>query len=233
MHDHAILFTYYGGAPREVVAQNLDRLRRFNADFPIIPLVHDGALTIEGSVDLSRVPCPWDTADKWRSCDTMIYRWFPDRIVRAKRYILCEWDTYSTTSIREFYAPVWDADVAAVDAFAQGERPDWWFFREIPLLGALAPFAGAVVPLSGTLFSEAALQAICSGPILPAPFCELRVGTLALHAGLKLTSMPFAKPFISWTAQEIRLSEAPGIYHPVKELVAPAPIAADRKSPIS
>ena len=45
--------------------------------------------------------------------------------------------------------------------------------------------------------------------------------------------MPFAKPFISWTAQEIRLSEAPGIYHPVKELVAPAPSAADRNSPIS
>jgi hypothetical protein len=75
------------------------------------------------------------------------------------------------------------------------------------------------VPFSGTMFSAAALEAICCGPILPTPFCELRVGTLARHAGLRLTPMPFAKPFISWTPQEIHLSEAPGIYHPVKELV--------------
>jgi hypothetical protein len=219
MHDHAILFAYYGGAQREALEQNLDRLRRFNAGVPIIPLIHDGTPTVEGSVDLSRAPCPWDTTDKWRSCDTMIYRWFPRRSVHAKRYVLCEWDTYSTTSVREFYAPVWDADVAAVDAFTHAERPDWWFFREIPLLGKLAPFAGAVVPFSGTMFSAAALEAICRGPILPTPFCELRVGTLARHAGLRLTPMPFAKPFISWTPHEIRLSEAPGIYHPVKQLV--------------
>ena len=223
MHEYAILFTYHGGARSDVLAQNLDRLRRFNPDVPIIPLIHDGARTVEGSVDLSRAPCPWDTTDKWRSCDTMIYRWFPDRSVRAERYVLCEWDTYSTTSIRDFYAPVWDAEVAAVDAFTRDENPDWLFFREIPLLGALAPFASAVVPFSGTLFSAAALEAICAGPILRAPFCELRIATLARHAGLKLTPMPFAKSFISWNPYEIRVSEAPGVYHPVKEIVRAPP----------
>jgi hypothetical protein len=234
IHEYAILFTYHGGAHPGALAQNLERLRRYNPGVPIIPLIHDGAPTIEGSVDVSGTPCPWDTDDKWRSCDTMIYRWFPLRSLQAERYVLCEWDTYSTTSIRAFYAPVWDADVAAVEAFTPDERPDWWFFREIPLLGAFAPQAGALVPLSGTLLSAAALEAICSGPILPAPFCELRMGTLARHAGLKLTPMPFAKPFISWNAQEILVSEAPAIYHPVKEVVpaAPRPLSARGPTPI-
>ncbi len=224
MHEYAILFPYHGHAPQEAVAQNLERLRRFNAGVPIIPLIHDGAPTVEGSIDVSRMPPgPWDTTDKWRSCDTMIYRWFPQRSIHAERYVLCEWDTYSTTSIRDFYAPVWGADVAAVEAFTHAEKPDWWFFREIPLLGDLAPHAGAVVPLSGTLFSAAALEAICDGPILASPFCELRVGTLARHAGLRLTSMPFARGFISWHPSEIHVSEAPGVYHPVKEVVTAPP----------
>lgn len=233
IHEYAILFCYHGGADPGALAQNLERLRRYNPDAPIIPLIHDGAPKIEGSVDLSATPCPWDTTDKWRSCDTMIYRWFPTRRLEAERYVLCEWDTYSTTGVRTFYAPVWDADVAAVEAFTPEERPDWWFFREIPLLGAFAPQAAALVPLSGTLLSAAALEAICSGPILPAPFCELRMGTLARHAGLMLTSMPFAKPFISWNAQEIVVSEAPAIYHPVKQVVpaAPHPLSPRARTP--
>lgn len=219
MDDYAILFMYYGAALRDVLTANLSRLRRLNPGASIIPLIHDGDPFVAGSVDVRRYPCPWDTTDAWASCDTMLYRWFPDRAVRARRYVVCEWDTYATVSIPEFYAGVWDADVAAVEVVTREDAPDWLWFRYIPWLGALADYASGLTPFSGTLFSAAALEAICRGPIIRDAFCELRVATLANHAGLTLTPMPFARGYISHDPTRIKVSAAPGIYHPVKALV--------------
>jgi hypothetical protein len=229
MDEYAILFLYYGGAPRDVLAANLSRLRGLNPGASIIPLIHDGDPFVHGTVDVRRYPCPWDATDAWASCDTMIYRWFPERAVRARRYIVCEWDTYATISVPAFYANVWDADVAAVEIVSRQETPDWLWFRYIPWLGALAEHATGLTPFSGTLFSAAALEAICGGPVIRDAFCELRVATLATHAGVTLTPMPFARRFISHDRSRISVSDAPGIYHPVKELMPSAHVPDARR----
>ncbi len=218
MHEYAILFSYYAGAPRAPLAANLARLRRLNPGAPIIPLIHDGDPFVDGSVDVRGYPCPWDTTDTWASCDTMIYRWFPSREIHARRYIVCEWDTFATTSMPEFYAGAWDADVGVVNVVTRESNPDWLWFRQIPFLGEMADYAMGLFPFSGTLLSFAALQAICSAPVIEDVFCELRLGTMANWAGLPLTPMPFARDMISYDAGLIRLSDAPGIYHPVKHL---------------
>lgn len=219
MHEYAILFLYYSGAARAPLAANLARLRRLNPDAPIIPLIHDGDPFIDGSVDVRSDPCPWDTTDTWGSCDTMIYRWFPQRTVQAKRYIVCEWDTLATTSMPAFYADAWDADVGVVNVVTPASNPDWLWFRFMPFMGEMADHAMGLFPLSGTLLSHAALQAICEAPVIEDVFCELRLGTMANWAGLTLTPMPFARETISYDQKLIRLSDAPGLYHPVKHLV--------------
>jgi hypothetical protein len=220
LHEYAILFAYYGSVPKDVLFQNLERLRFFNPGAPIVPLIHDGEPLLDGTVDVRCYPCPWKTEDKWRSCDTMLYRWFPRRAVFAKRFILCEWDTYSRMSIPEFYADVWDADIAATEAFRREQEPGWGWFNEVGRLGELASCASGVVPFSGTLFSSAALEAVSRGPVLGDVFCELRVATLATFAGLRLTPMPFARNFLWHMPPSARPEEVIGIFHPIKHLVS-------------
>jgi len=227
MHEYAVLFPYYGDAPKDVLSQNFRCVQRLNPGVPVIPLIHDGIPVLDGSVDLRGESSAWNDTNKWRGCDAMIYRWFPRRTVDARRYIIYEWDTYATAGIPEFYAPVWDADLAALHCFTQREEPSWWWFREVDRLGDLAPWASGVTPFSGTLLSASALEAICAAPVLHDTFCELRLGTMASFAGVKLTSMPFARGFIDCAPERIfPFSGQRGIYHPVKHLVPPSPAAA-------
>jgi len=233
MHEYALLFPYHSGAPRAALLQNFERARRFNPGAPIVPLIHDGEPVFPGTIDVREQPSPFVTDDKWRSCDSMVYRWFQRRQLDARRYILYEWDMFSSVSVPEFYRSVWDADVAAVAPQTPEANPGWCWFQEIPALGKLAPFAAGLAPWAGVLLSARALQALSEAPPIPEVFCELRAGTLARAAGFEISPMPFARGIIDSHPDLIRFSDAPGIYHPIKWVVQPpAPRAHPREVPV-
>jgi hypothetical protein len=230
LHEYALLFPYHSGAPRSVLLQNFERARKFNRHAPLIPLIHDGEPVLPGTIDVRAYPTRYVTDDKWRSCDSIIYRWFSERKLDAKRYIIYEWDMYGSQSVPEFYESVWNVDVACVAPQTPHVNPSWYWFREVSRLGELAPFAAGLAPWAGVLLSARALRAMCEGPFLPDVACELRAGTLANHAGFEITAMAFAEGLISYHARRIQLSSRPGLYHPIKHVVRneDAPLPAPR-----
>ena len=72
-----------------------------------------------------------------------------------------------------------------------------------------------------------ALAAITASPIPPNIFCELRLGTVLRACGFTLTELP--EPKRRMNSYDSRLitfdANRPGIYHPIKGRVLPAPVA--------
>ena len=64
---------------------HFDLLCRSNPHATIVPLVDAPESALPGAVDVSRFPSRWDTRNKWRNCDTAIYRWFENRPCRTRR----------------------------------------------------------------------------------------------------------------------------------------------------
>lgn len=223
MTDVCILFMYYDGAPHEALLQNWNRMKAYNTGEVVVPLIHDGKPTFPETIDLRTFPTyGWVTENGHRSCDTMIYRWFLNRQFDAERYVVYEWDTFATTSVREFYRPVWDAEVACRAPVEPVARPDWPFFQDIPSLPeALQSFAAGLAPLAATMFSHKALERMMACPLIPDAFAELRSGTMASWAGLTVSPMLYAKGKVSWHEDFINVSPAPSLYHPVKKVLRP------------
>jgi len=220
--DLCALFLYHGGAPREALLQNWQRLITFNHGVPVVPLLQDGDPVLPWTVDVRAFPSyGWVTENGHRSCDTMAYRWFLNRRFDAERYVVYEWDTFATTSLRKFYAPVWDADVACRVPIDFAIRPDWYWFREVPLLPEDAqPYAAGLAPFACSMFSHQALHRMVETPIIPDVFSELRSGTMARRAGLTVTPILYAEGQVSWNEDLIKVSRVASLYHPVKKLVS-------------
>ncbi len=238
MKDIAILFLYHSGAPEAALAQNWGRLLEMNPGVPVVPIVHDGTPVLPGTVDVRGFPeYGWDTADKWKSCDTAVYRWFLNRRTEAERYAVIEWDTWSNCSVRDFYARVWDSDAACVKKFVPRDRvpgrpwrrtpgqplviPDWPWFRETPdLPEELVPHAMGMTPFACTMFSHRGLERMLECPVIEDVHAELRAGTMARWAGLEVAEMRWAARSVSWCGSLMSVSRDPGIYHPVKKVLS-------------
>lgn len=220
MTDVCVLFLYHGGAPQDALLQNWNRLRAYNPGVTVVPLLQDGEPTLPDTVNLRAFPTyGWVIDNGHRSCDTMVYRWFLNRQFDAERYIVYEWDTFATTSIRDFYRPVWDADVACMEHEDPAVQ-EWSLFSEIPLLPeGLRPKAAGLAPFACSMFSHRALLKMLEAPLIADVFSELRAGTMANWAGQQVTPMPYARRRVSWHEDFIRVSPAPSLYHPVKRVV--------------
>ena len=157
----------------------------------------------------------------------MLYRWFLNRSVTAKRYLFLEYDCLCTADAASAYSEVWDADVAARDLYLPGQGQDtqcgqdvpreWYHFREIErLLPEDQPFAAALVPVAGMLFSHSGLESIVEHASRNDVFCELRLGTAARKAGLRPVTFPASlRGTIHWDPMP-SVPREPGIYHAVK-----------------
>lgn len=221
MIDVCILFMYYGNAHREALLQNWNQMMIHNPGVAVVPLLQDGEPSLPNTVDVRGFPTyGWITENGHRSCDTMVYRWFLNRSFDAERYIVYEWDTFATTSVRDFYRPVWDADVACLEYADPAILPDWPWFHETPLLPEeLRPKAAGLAPFACSMFSHRALLKMVAAPLIADVFAELRVGTMVNWAGMQVCPMEYARRRISWHPDFIRVSPAPNIYHPVKRPV--------------
>jgi hypothetical protein len=223
-HDFCILFAYH--KVDALTRHHLELLKQHNPEAPIIPVTDDVAAHLEGGVDVMNFPDHWPKANPWRRCDTMLYRWFLNRNLTAERYVWLEYDVLCTTSIRDAYAEVWDADVACKHYRLPTHRPDgqrseadWFWFSEINRLPeADRRFAAGLAPLACTMFSHRGLELITQNVTTNDVFCELRIGTAALKSGLRVQQFSSSLGAgIQWNAHG-SVPTGKGVFHAVKTL---------------
>lgn len=217
MQDLCVLFHYHQIDP--LTLQHFQLLRQHNPDALIIPVTHDIADRLPGSVDVKHFASPWATGNKWRSLDTTFYLWFLNRQVSAHRYVLLEYDCRCTLPLVEGYAAVWEAEVSCRSFYTPETKPDWAWFKpeEIEHLDpGDRSYAAGVVPYACTLLSHAAAESILATVTTRDVFCELRLGTAIRKAGLTVTPFPDSlKKTVYASITPFELTQ-PGIYHPVK-----------------
>jgi len=250
-NDVGILFLHHNNDP--VTLSHLELIRVSNPNVQVIPISQWG-VTLEGGHNARELAdeCDW-VADRfadlpvgtahtldpsqremiWRNADLVIYLWHRSRRESAKRWIVLEWDVFCNISVDEFYAPVWDSDVAAtsVPAYRWGSnrvhRSPWYWFRR-PELQRLPrryrAYAAGVAPLAGVLLSDDALgqisDVVLNDPALSQVFCELRMGTVARYLGCELQEIgSLATQTLTGEREFSRCDiNVPSIWHKVKTL---------------
>ncbi|HEV7927674.1 MAG TPA: hypothetical protein VGR14_20145 [Verrucomicrobiae bacterium] len=206
-----VLFLHH--MDNDLTRYHAELISQYNPMATLVPLTFRGG--IDGAICPVEVPSGFN---QWKNSDLLIYYWFRSKdYVAAERYLIIEYDTLCATSFEEFYAGVWDEPVAAAIAYTHQQQPAWRWFCEIrdqtPYQNKLAGLS----PLSGILFSRAALAAIselAKDPLYASLYCECRIGTLARTSGYNPVRIrPDIAKYISW---QRRNPTSPGIWHSVK-----------------
>ena len=212
-----ILFLHHKADP--LTQFHFDLVRKHNPRAAIVPIVDEPEGALAGAVDVSKFPSRWNTRDKWRSPDTMVYRWFENRTVTAKKYFVMEYDCFVNVDLCSYLGPYWGSDVAVSEYLTPRNAKAWRWFRELPLLEEeRRKYAAGSVPFGCALISHAALEKVCKIVTSKDVNAELRFGTAVCQSGLKIQE--FSKNMKAQvSSQELTAPiENPGIYHPVKVL---------------
>lgn len=215
-HDLCVLFLYH--KCDELTKFHLESLRKSNPDAFILPLTDSVPELLPGSVDVAQMPPFCADAHKWRGVDATLYRWFHNRTLNARRYLLCEYDCLCTVSLSDYYSDVWDADVAGVEFFTRDDNPHWKWFRDemnsIP--SEDRSYTAAIVPFTCTMFSHVALEKIVANIYRHDVFCELRLGTIVNKLGLKFQRLPrLERSTLCWHEYPWQTNR-PGFFHAIK-----------------
>jgi len=218
-YDLCVLFLYH--KCDELTKSHLESLRKSNPTAFVLPLTDSVPELLPGSVDVARLPHFCDDAQKWRGIDATLYRWFENRTLNARRYLVAEYDCLCDVSLGDYYAEVWDADVAGIDFFTRQSNPHWkWFMNDevnnIPHEDRL--YAAGIVPFTCTMFSHAALERIVANVYRQDIFSEMRLGTTVNKLGLKFQPLPGAKRSTLCWHEYPWQTNRPGFFHSVKSL---------------
>lgn len=220
-YDFELCILYLYHRCDEVTKFHLETLRRSNPTAFILPLTDAVPELLPGSVDVARYPSEFADSQKWRSIDLTLYRWFQNRSLNARHYIVVEYDCFCSVDLREHYAEVMAADVAGVDLFTKKQNPKWKWFQDDELHKLPAedrPHAAGIVPFTCTMFSHAALTSVVTNVYREDIFCELRLGTIINKLGLTYKRLPITKRSrISYHEYPWRTS-SPGLFHSIKSL---------------
>ena len=221
-HELCIMFLYH--KTDAVTIQNYNLLTWTNPKAVIAPIFVNAESTLPGlleSIDVSQFDSPWDMSDVWRSVDGVIYTWFRNRKLNAKRYVLMEFDCLCTQPLQEAYAAVWNADLAAKDYYVP-ERHDWsWFFESHLLDESDRCHMAGLTPMAGMLFSHEALEKLSEAELTNPVFSEFRIGTTATRVGLKPQRFDFSLKSTVFHHNHDHDFSKVGVFHPVKEVVNP------------
>jgi hypothetical protein len=202
-----ILFTYYDPAC-PVTRVHWALLRHHNPGVPVVPLVANGAPAyLPGTVDVGVI------ADPMYNVDRFPVRWWasPHRI-ESERVAVVESDCLVAMPLIDWYAPAWGADVAAAVVATPDSAPGWEWWPGV----AHVPreHQAGVMPSGVVLYSPRALDALAATDLRC--MAEVRIGTAARLAGLRLAEVPGMRQTVHCRPELIQLSSSPGVYHPVK-----------------
>jgi hypothetical protein len=218
-HDLCVLFFYH--QCDELTKTHLASLQKSNPTAFIQPVADSALELLPGSVDVGRFPSSFANVSKWRSIDARLYRWFENRTINARRYVVLEYDCLCTVDLNEYYPATMEADVVGADYFTRRANPRWQWFadNEINQLPKDdRPFASAIVPLHCAMYSHEGLKAIVANVYKGDVFCELRLGTTVAKLGLKFQRLPVSRrSTICWHIYPWQVNR-PGLFHSVKSL---------------
>lgn len=155
----------------------------------------------------------------WRNCDRAIRTWWQNNRNKtlATNILFIEYDVLITAPI-ERYFNIHATGMVGKEFLTPQKNPEWVFWREIERLPAyLQPHACGITPLGVLMISRESLDTI-SDPIYNSVFeadifCELRLATIAAHAGIQVKSN---KNLQDVHCVETKYIPNPGIYHSIK-----------------
>jgi hypothetical protein len=218
-HEYAILFLYHKRHD-PLTWKHFALMQYHNSGVPIIPICDGGINELPGTIDVKDFPSKWDTSHIYLHPDTLLYRWFENRTLDAKRYVLAEYDVYCETSFPEFMKEVWDYPVACHKYFTYEWWPQWNWFRydlshnNIP--DYLKGYLAAMCPFGLLLLDHEALKVIVENAIPYRMFCETRIATACRRMGIPVNTFKNSKHTISYRQSDLIEQIHPTIYHPVK-----------------
>ncbi len=159
------------------------------------------------------------------NADLPLYCWYGRKREHADKWLICEWDTFCTGSIRQFFEPVEFEDVACSEVVYPGKRYWPWFEQIARMPVRLREFACGLVPFSGVMVTNRALAAMVK-TFETHPFSaqnELRFGTLANFCGFTPVENPQSRQQVQWilirVGTEFGGRVQSGIWHSVKYIV--------------
>ncbi len=215
IHDCCILFPYHKDSA--LTFRHHELLKKHNPHTPVIPLSH-GCSAIPDTFNISKLPSLWDESNQWRSMDVFFYKWFMNRTVTAKRYVLVEYDVYTEISVNDYFSDVWDNEVGTPHTIGLESLGKWQWFGEIhsKLPAHMQANACGIVPLATTLVSHDALAKITDqAKLIHDAFCELRMGTAIKSA--KMTPKIISKSAgVRHHFGLVKKQKYKTFYHPIK-----------------
>ena len=149
MLECCILFVHH--RDDEVTRRHLRSLRDLNP-YPVVAACNAAEECVEGALDVAKLSDEGASEPKWEGPDTILYRWFRHGGLRARRYVVLEWDNHATTPVDDFYSEVWDVDAAAANVMRiENEADRHWFGHIDSLPAELRGKACGVVPVQWRL----------------------------------------------------------------------------------
>lgn len=157
-----------------------------------------------------------------RSSDWLVCSWFLQRRECCRKWWIVEWDTFCSTSVRDYYRPVWNYPFVASSVRLLRREPEWTWFHDAPRLPEpLRPFAMGAVPFL-YLVSESVLKRVCA-KLLQNPSSvgnsELRFSTAANACGFPPCGFSPPDDRIGWISAG-PVNDRRAIFHPVKDFTS-------------
>jgi hypothetical protein len=213
MAELAALFLYHQDTP--VVRRNLDALRAYNPDVPVIVLGQGAVAKIvpDAFTDPSWVP----PQDGYHDSDLFVLHALRQLGLPHERYCWLDWDCLVLTGLKDFYAPVYDAAVVAPATQVPWYNPKWSWWCKRATLESYEEHARGIVPLAGCLFSREVLQKLLNLTDLPQDnWCELRLGSAINKLGFEVKVLPPGHRIRYRPEYLLTEVKTGNIWHPVK-----------------
>ena len=230
-YEYAILFLYHKKHD-PVTWKHYALTLHHNPGVPVVPICQNGPDELPGTVDVKDFPSKWDTDNIYYYPDTLLYRWFENRTISARKYVLAEYDVLPELPYPEFLADVWDAPVAAHKYFTYEWWPKWNWFEYDEACGNvphyLWSYRAAICPFGFMLLRHDALETIVANAAPWRMFCEARIATTCRHMGIPVSTMKNTAETVGYRQKDLRRQAVPSVYHPIKDLAATlAPVRGD------
>lgn len=197
LNDYLIVFIYT--RKDNITSINLDSIRYNNSNIPIVE-VHTSDFQNIYYDFLGKKPIVnWSIRELWYSCDNIFLYWYlSNDHIRAKNYILIEWDTFvHNTSLIDFFGNqiIENEGITAAKIITKTKEPNDYWFTQQKDNKLLNHFYGIehtkkYTPMSCTTISDKCVQDIIAhiqnNPECNQLYIETKFATIASYLGYPL-----------------------------------------------